>query len=137
MDKIVQDVLACATKHFALENISADVSFVDADEIKTLNSVHRGKDNETDVLSFPLVDYKNATEIEIASITNPDTKTIMLGDIIICAEVAKLQAEEYGHSLERETAFLILHGFLHLLGYAHDEMESVYEEILTKAGYVR
>jgi len=96
------------------------LSFVSGEEIRGLNNMYRQKDTPTDVLSFP------------------DSM-----DIVICVEVAKRQAEEYGHSLERELAFLTVHGLLHLLGYDHcrpeDEavMLKIQEEILLAVGLSR
>lgn len=91
-----------------------DVTFVDASEIKLLNSQFRGKDQITDVLSFPLGEEGQYD-------TNPDTGMKMLGDIVICMETACTQAENYGHSLQREVGFLTVHSMLHLLGYDHEQ----------------
>ena len=97
------------------ENIHNDaelsVTFVDKEEIQNINKVYRDKDKVTDVISFALEE----DEPEIEGLDIPR----VLGDIIICADVAKEQAAEYGHSFERELGFLSLHGFLHLLGYDH------------------
>lgn len=107
------------------------VTFTDNEEIKRLNSEYRNIDKETDVLSFPLYD---AGEISFI-----DGKKAALGDIVISLEKAKTQAEEYGHSFEREVAFLTVHSVLHLLGYDHEvsedaeiEMFARQEEILKK-----
>lgn len=97
------------------ENIEEDaelsVTFVDKEEIQQINRDYRYKDKVTDVISFALEE----DEPEIEGLDIPR----VLGDIIICADVAKEQADEYGHSFERELGFLSLHGFLHLLGYDH------------------
>ena len=106
-------------EHFGLESVPADVTFVDEAEIRELNKTHRNMDKPTDVLSFPL------------------GESTFLGDIVICLPIAKQQSEQFGHSLEREIAFLTLHGLLHLLDYTHDQMEALYKPILTKAGYPR
>ncbi len=107
------------------------VTFVDNDDIKKLNAEYRSIDRETDVLSFPLY--------ESGEIALNDGKRAVLGDIVISLEKAVSQAAEYGHSLEREVAFLTVHSVLHLLGYDHEtgqedeeEMFSVQEEILKK-----
>ena len=112
------------------------VTFVDNGEIKRLNSEYRNIDRETDVLSFPL--YESG-EIEIE-----DGERAALGDVVISLEKAEAQAKEYGHSMERETAFLCVHSVLHLLGYDHElgeeeekEMFSKQEEILTKMNITR
>ena len=87
------------------------VTFVDKDEIQEINKMYRDKDKVTDVISFALEE----DEPEITGIEMPR----VLGDIIICTDVAQEQADSYGHSFERELGFLALHGFLHLLGYDH------------------
>ena len=109
--------------------------------IKELNSMHRGIDKETDVLSFPGLDFENPGEFyiakeEIANYENPESGKIVLGDIVLCAERVFSQAEEYGHSVKREFAFLIAHSMYHLCGYDHMEpdeaavMEQKQENIL-------
>lgn len=99
-----------------LEGISEpaeiDVSFVDDKEIKKLNFQFRKIDCSTDVLSFPL--GENGVYEK-----NPDSGTLLLGDVVISLEHAVSQSEEYGHSFEREVAYLTVHSVLHLLGYDH------------------
>ena len=118
---------------------SAEISvrFVDNAMIRELNREHRNIDSETDVLSFPL------GENGVYDINN-DTGAYMLGDIVISVEKAMEQAEEYGHSLEREIAFLSVHSMLHLLGYDHVNggleavrMREKEEEVLTQLGLKR
>lgn len=118
---------------------SAEISvrFVDNDMIKELNRNFRNIDKETDVLSFPL------GENGVYDV-NPDTGAFMLGDIVISVQKAMEQAEEYGHSLEREIAFLAVHSMLHLLGYDHVNggleavrMREKEEEVLTQLGLKR
>ncbi len=89
------------------------VTFTDNEGIHSLNLEHRGIDRPTDVLSFPLYD---AGEIDG---TDSD-ELIPLGDIVLSLEKATEQSKEYGHSFERETAFLCVHSVLHLLGYDHE-----------------
>lgn len=88
------------------------VTFVEPEEIQTLNWDFRGKDSVTDVLSFPTLD----DESEIVPF---DNEAIALGDVIICADRCKEQAEEFGHTFEREVAYLTIHSVLHLIGYDH------------------
>lgn len=101
--------------------------------IKELNREYRGIDKVTDVLSFPLLnfpvpgDFSGIKEDDPASF-DPENKELLLGDIAICMERAEEQAEEYGHSLKREYAFLITHSVLHLLGFDHESKED--EEIM-------
>ena len=91
------------------------LTFTDNAGIRELNSKFRQIDRETDVLSFPLFDYEGeADEPVLDEIRNN------LGDIVISLEKAQAQAEEYGHSYEREVAFLCVHSMLHLLGYDHE-----------------
>lgn len=98
------------------KNCEIGVTFVDNEEIKELNRQHRNIDNETDVLSFPLIDFS----IEGDQMYTYDNDLLLLGDIVISLEKACVQADEYGHSLDREVGFLTVHSVLHLLGYDHD-----------------
>lgn len=93
------------------------VTFTDNDGIRAVNKQYRSIDKETDVLSFPLTDFEGGEEPPL------DEPAISLGDIIISLEKAEAQAEEFGHSLEREVAFLTVHSMLHLLGYDHELSE--------------
>lgn len=103
----------------AVENYQQDpeVSLVLVDDayIQRLNHSYRGLDKPTDVLSFPMLE-ETADEPDLEL-----PEEVLLGDIIISVERAVLQADEYGHSLAREMAFLTVHGMLHLLGYDHEE----------------
>ena len=93
------------------------ISFISNEEIKKLNHEFRGVDAVTDVLSFPL--GENGVYDR-----NPDTGALQLGDIAISMQKAEQQAEQYGHTLQREVAYLTVHSTLHLLGYDHmDEGE--------------
>lgn len=116
-----------------------EVSLLLCDDIyiRELNREYRSKDLATDVLSFALEEGE-----EPAVIGGP--KETLLGDIVISVETATRQAKEYGHSLEREVAFLAIHGLLHLLGYDHelgkveeDAMRLEEEKILVAAGLGR
>ena len=109
----------------------ASLTLVSDDEIRSLNRQYRQIDKSTDVLSF------------VMSEPNPETKAVVLGDVIISLPTAERQARQYGHKLERELAFLTVHGMLHLLGYDHidkaDErvMFAKQEAVLQKIGIVR
>lgn len=92
------------------------ILLIDDEYIHELNRQYRGKDRPTDVLSFALNEGEEPDIID-----GPEEN--LLGDIIISIETAARQAQEYGHSLEREMAFLALHGMLHLLGYDHETEE--------------
>lgn len=105
------------------ENVESEsevsLSFVSNDEIQELNKEYRDKDMPTDVLSFAM-NESSEDEIEIVGAEMLDS---MLGDIIISTEKLEEQAVEYGHSIDRELGFLVVHGFLHLLGYDHMDEE--------------
>lgn len=94
------------------DNIEVSLSFVSKEEIHELNKTYRNVDNHTDVLSFPLIE--DFCDID-------DDEDILLGDVVICPEKAVEQAEEYGHSQERELVYLFVHSIFHLLGYDHME----------------
>ena len=118
------------------------VTIVDTEEIKEINKEQRNVDAVTDVLSFPMLEFDEEGNI-INSDFDLDGDKLLLGDIVICAERAKAQAEEYGHSFRREMAFLTVHSMLHLLGYDHmeeaeeREMFARQEEILNSLGITR
>jgi probable rRNA maturation factor len=98
------------------------VTFVNNEEIHSLNKEYRGIDRATDVLSFPLGENGEYDE-------NPENGAYVLGDIVISLETALKQSQVYGHSLEREIGFLTVHSMLHLLGYDHEE-SSLAERIM-------
>lgn len=116
--------------------IEVSVTFTDNEGIRELNRKFRNIDRPTDVLSFPLFDYTGESEEPPV-----DEFVGMLGDIVISLEQAKKQAEEFGHSFEREAAFLTVHSMLHLLGYDHEaggdeeaDMRRRQREILDRMG---
>lgn len=128
--------LAVLKKEGICDSCEISVTIVDNETIKELNSQTRGIDRETDVLSFPLGENG---EYEV----NYATDALLLGDIVISLPKALEQAQEYGHSAEREIAFLTVHSMLHLLGYDHIEdddrvvMRAREEEILNYMGITR
>ena len=113
------------------ENTEVSLSIVDRETIHKLNKDYRDVDRETDVLSFPM---------DEEAFDNEGNPLILLGDIVICLDVAKVQAADFGHSLEREIMYLICHSTLHLLGYDHIEeadkkvMRSKEKEVMKKLG---
>ena len=120
-----------------LEPAEVNVTFVDDEEIKILNTEFRNIENSTDVLSFPLGENGEYD-------TNPENGAKMLGDIVISIDHAVKQADMYGHTLQREMAFLTVHSMLHLLGYDHVnggleqmKMREKEELVLSKLGVVR
>ena len=120
----------------------------DNEEICALNSRFRGIDRPTDVLSFPNVDYESPSdftgiEASEADYFDPESGELYLGDIVISVDKVYEQAEEYGHSVMREYAFLLAHSMLHLMGYDHMDpeeaarMERRQEEILNRLNITR
>lgn len=115
MEKRLHDGLnAVAHLHDLDDMTEVDITIVDDEEIHTLNREYRNVDRPTDVLSFAL---DEGEEDEPELIDGPEEH--LLGDIIISAETAQRQGEEFGHGLEREIVYLAVHGLLHLLGYDH------------------
>ena len=115
----------------------AEVSILltDNEQIKQINQEYRGIDAPTDVLSFPAIEYHtpgdfSELEEDVAEYFHPETGELLLGDIVISIDRAISQAEEYGHSLKRELAFLTTHSMFHLFGYDHmeDEERKLMEE---------
>lgn len=98
-------------------NFDAQISFTftDNENIREINREYRGIDKATDVLSFPMLEFDGETDAEYET----EDGMVLLGDIVISLERAQEQAEEYGHSMRRELAFLTAHSMLHLLGYDH------------------
>lgn len=110
----IKDLLEFAKNEEHIEDdAELSVTFVDKKEIQEINRTYRDKDKVTDVISFAL--EEDEPEIDFRDLDIPR----VLGDIIICTDVAQEQADNYGHTFERELGFLALHGFLHLLGYDH------------------
>lgn len=143
IQKLITKLLKTANKYskFNQKKVQVDISFVSSEEIKEINKNFRKIDKETDVLSFPTLNIKPMQKINIKDYKediDPETKLLMLGDIIICEDVAKKHAEEYNHSFERELCYLVVHGFLHLIGYDHMEeddkivMRALEEAVLKK-----
>jgi probable rRNA maturation factor len=116
MKMLVRNAIEATLDEEQYENpCEVSVTFTDNEGIHALNRQYRGVDRPTDVLSFPLFDYEGTSE------EPPVDEWIgILGDIVLSLEQAEKQAEEFGHSFEREVAFLCVHSMLHLLGYDHE-----------------
>ena len=139
----VLDMEGCAA------DIEVGLTITDSEGIHELNKEFRGIDSPTDVLSFPNVSYENAGDFsvllgeQLVDLLDPDTGKIMFGDIVINEDRVRSQAEDYGHSIKREFAFLVAHSMLHLCGYDHMEeeeakvMEKKQEDVLGKLGITR
>lgn len=122
------------------------VTLTHEEDVHELNKQYRGVDSTTDVLSFPLLTLtpgEDFSKHDFSMDLDPDTGNIPLGDIVLCLERIRSQAEEYGHSVRREYAFLICHSMLHLLGYDHMEederllMEEEQRKIMDDLGISR
>ena len=112
--KVVEKVLQ---EEKVIEEVDVYITLTNNEEIHKINKEYRKVDRPTDVLSFPMYEREEIYQLKQDSENNEVEK--ILGDIIISVEKVKEQAEEYGHSFERELAYLVTHGCLHLLGYDH------------------
>ena len=113
LQKMEEGAVICADQEgIDPDRVEISLTLVDAEEIQQLNRDYRNVDKITDVLSFP--QYDDLNEL-------PEEGEIMLGDVIICRQRAEEQAEEFGHSVEREMVYLFVHSVCHLLGYDHME----------------
>ena len=116
----------CQAVEGVTQPLAVHLVLTDDEDIHQINAEYRGIDRATDVLSFPSVNYpkgKTARDCEkrVRAEYDPEIKACMLGDIIISWEHAVAQAEEYGHSVNRELCYLFAHGLFHLMGYDHME----------------
>ncbi len=149
MEEILKSV-ACDILETENCPFEAEVNLLltDNEGIRGFNEEFRNIDRETDVLSFPNVDYETPGDFSVISdqdvdYFNPDTKELILGDIIISKDRVLEQAESYGHSVKREFAFLVAHSMLHLCGYDHMEedeakvMEEKQSACLNRLGITR
>ena len=125
--------------------LAVELVFVDADEIRRLNRETRDTDKVTDVLSYPTLDGIKGKKIEGKNypFDIDEEGNLLVGSIAICEERAKEQAQDYGHSYERELHYLLVHGIMHCLGYDHltdedkTEMRAREERVLTLLGITR
>ena len=108
--KVLEELINFAVSYEKLDNVIFNIVFIDDNQMHKLNKQYRGVDKTTDVLSFAFEDNEDLKE-----------KVRMLGEIYISLDKAYEQAVSYGHSNLRELSFLMIHGFLHLLGYDHME----------------
>ena len=134
-EKVAKDVINTAIDHLKFPfEAEISITITDNDGIQTINKEFRNIDAPTDVLSFPMIEYPAPgvfDEIENDDdLFNPETGEVILGDIVLSVPRILSQAEEYGHSVLREYAFLIAHSMLHLFGFDHmtEEEAAVMEE---------
>ncbi len=134
MNALAEKSVEAALKAEGITNqIEVSLTVVDNDEIQIINHEQRGKDVPTDVLSFPMIEYGLYDSVEAAIAAepvNPDNGLIYLGDIVISWDKVLEQKEAYGHGINREFSFLIVHSMLHLLGYDH--MNDDDEKVMTQ-----
>ena len=128
-DKLISSVvLECLDYEECPYEAEINILLTDDEEIRAVNKEFRGIDRPTDVLSFPALEYTNAGDFSyleeaVGEFFNPETGELLLGDIVISVDRAISQAEEYGHSITREIAFLTAHSMFHLMGYDHMSTE--------------
>ncbi|MEG1752193.1 MAG: rRNA maturation RNase YbeY [Clostridia bacterium] len=133
--KKIKKIFLITSQKINFTNFSVNITFANKKQILQLNKVYRNINKSTDVLSFPLVDFNNEQNVKE---TNPKSKLLDIGDIVICKKIAKVQAKNIGNSTCNELCFLALHGLLHLFGYDHtnfeqeEKMTAMQKEILAR-----
>ncbi len=147
-EKIATEVIDAAIDYVHCPyECEVNLLLIDNTAIHEINKEQRKIDRPTDVLSFPMAEYETPADFskleEDPMLFDPENGEFLLGDIVISMDKVKEQAKAYGHSEEREYAFLIAHSMLHLFGFDHmeeeerKEMEDMQEEILIKTRYTR
>lgn len=127
------------TENLTDKNITISIIFTTPIDIQAYNKEYRNIDRATDVLSFPMFEKDEVEKLQKEKSIVPE----VLGDIIINLSQVKMQADEYGHSFERELAYMVVHGFYHLMGYDHmveedkKQMRAKEDEILNKLHITR
>ncbi len=145
LDKLMEAVLEMEQCPY---EVCVNLLLTDNERIRTYNKEYRAIDRATDVLSFPNIEFETEGDFSLveemeADYFDPDSGELMLGDIIISVDKVEEQAQEYGHSIRREMAFLMAHSLFHLCGYDHMEqeeavvMEQKQEEVLQQLGITR
>lgn len=120
--KIIKDVAKATFDYFNQKDIFiTEIDIISPEEIKEINKSERNVDSVTDVLSFPAQDIGGNLPVDKKDFAKGEMEgnKVILGTICICRDRAKEQANEYGHSIEREIGFLTVHGLLHILGFDH------------------
>ena len=140
-EDIVKKVIEQCFKEEKLENskLYISITLTTPEHIHEINKQYRNVDKETDVLSFPMFEKEEIEDLKNNSNAIPE----VLGDIMISIERVEQQSKEYGHSFERELAYMLIHGFYHIMGYDHIEekdkivMRPKEENVLSKLGIGR
>ena len=146
--EIAEDIIDAALDYVGCPyEVEVNLLLTMNEQIQEMNANFREIDRATDVLSFPMVDYEVPGEFDFLEdrddCFNPETGELVFGDIVISKEKVISQAEEFGHSIKREYAFLIAHSMLHLSGYDHMEeeerleMERMQRELMEKLNILR
>ncbi|MCH5265281.1 MAG: rRNA maturation RNase YbeY [Lachnospiraceae bacterium] len=140
----LEALVACVAETVGCpEEVEVNTTVVEKKEIHRMNREFRQVDRPTDVLSFPMMEYDAPADFageafQSTKTVSPESGELLLGDIVLCADVVCSQAEEYGHSIRREFSFLVVHSMLHLFGYDHMEegerlaMETLQRQIMEK-----
>ena len=127
IESLIKNAVKCTLLYEKINrNVEINVLLVDNQEIRSINLANREIDAETDVLSFPMLEFDeehHLIEQFIVGDYDHDNDALLLGDIVISLEKAAMQANEYGHAFSREVGFLTVHSMLHLLGYDHIQEE--------------
>jgi len=130
-EKSVRTICHTIMTELGVGTFHLSVSFVKEDEVQSLNSKFREKNCATDVLSFPQVEFEQPLTHVQPNKSRSKTMGMptLLGDLAICPNVAERNAQSIGHGLDRESAFLLVHGILHLCGHDHEDKQE--EEVMT------
>ncbi len=144
-EALMKKAAAAAFGAFGFDfDAQADITVVTDGGIRAINSQYRGVDAATDVLSFPMHMFSEGKPLDpVDTMLDPDSGNVFLGDIIISTQRAIEQAEEFGHGIDRECAYLTVHSVLHLLGFDHTKaadkkrMRAVEEKVLLGLGLER
>ena len=148
-EKVAETVVSASLEQESFPyEAEVNLTLTDNKGIHAINKEYRQIDRPTDVLSFPMLSYETPGDFSFLSDENeddfnPDTGELLLGDIVLCVQKIKEQADKYGHSEKRELAFLTAHSMMHLFGYDHmtpEEsavMEAKQNEVLERLGITR
>ena len=147
-EKVAEAVVSASLEHESFPyEAEVNLTLTDNEGIHAINKEYRQIDRPTDVLSFPMIDYPEPGTFDFLEeeedCFDPESGELTLGDIVISVDKVREQAKEYGHSEQRELAFLVAHSMFHLFGYDHmeeeerKEMEKMQREVLDKLGIVR
>lgn len=131
LNQKLDELLKIAAKQIKIDaNVTATVKFVGKEAIRELNNLHRNIDKATDVLSFPFYNLENGKDVHLEFEADKDEYircgSYHLGDIVICRSIAAQRIKEYGYNDPYHICFLAVHGFLHLVGYDHQNTEEEY-----------